>query len=290
MKRAVSFLVFAGALAACNGEANDEGGTPPRVTPTPTSTSVAMAPPAPESPATQEPEVEPPEPESTPPGPRSVEEETDDYLFEYSYPAAVGRIAPLASLLDRQIERRRTELARDSAAARRQARADGFPYNKHSYAAEWKVVSELPDWLSLAADIGTYTGGAHGNSRVDSLVWDKQRGRSMEAIELFTAPAALEEALGDRFCDALDRERARRRGEPVPEDSEDSFDQCPDIDELEVVVGSSNRRTFNRLTLYAAPYVAGPYAEGAYSVDLPVTRAIRDAVKPQYRASFTARN
>jgi hypothetical protein len=288
MKRAASVLAFAGALAACNGEASDERRAQPRVTPTPT--SVAVPTPVPESTATPEPEVEAPEPESTPPGPRSVEEETDDYLFEYSYPTAVGRIAPLAALLDRRLERRLAELARDSAAARRQARADGFPYNKHSYAAEWKVVSELPDLLSLSADIATYTGGAHGTSRVDSLVWDKQRGRAMEAIELFATPAALEEALGDRYCEALDRERARRRGEPVPEDSEDGFDQCPDIGELEVVVGSSNRRTFNRLTLYAAPYVAGPYAEGAYSVDLPVTRAIRDAVKPQYQASFTARN
>jgi hypothetical protein len=288
MKRAASVLAFAGALAACNGEASDERRAQPRVTPTPT--SVALPTPAPESTATPEPEVEAPEPESTPPGPRSVEEETDDYLFEYSYPEAVGRIAPLAALLDRRLERKRTELARDAAAARRQARADGFPYNKHSYAAEWKVVSELPDLLSLSADIATYTGGAHGTSRVDSLVWDKQRGRAMEAIELFVTPAALEEALGDRYCEALDRERARRRGEPVPEDSDDSFDQCPDIDDLEVVVGSSNRRTFNRLTVYAAPYVAGPHAEGAYSVELPVTRAIRDAVRPQYQASFTARN
>ena len=88
----------------------------------------------------------------------------------------------------------------------------------------------------------------------------------------------------------LSRERAKRRGAPIAEDSPDQFDQCPGIDELTVLVGSSNGRTFNRMTLYAGPYVAGPYTEGAYTVDLTVDRAILEAVKPEFRAAFTARN
>ena len=62
------------------------------------------------------------------------------------------------------------------------------------------------------------------------------------------------------------------------------------FDEIEVFVGSSNRRTFNRLTLYAGPYVAGPYVEGAYEVDLNIDSAVLEAVKPEYRTAFTARN
>ena len=289
MKRLVSVMAFAGALAACNGEEADEPAAPKAtatVAATPTPTSSASEPPVEEP----EPDESEPAAESPPGGARDIAEETEDFHFKYTYPLQAGRIAALSTLLDRRLARERRELARNSAEARREARADGFPYNKHSYTAEWKVVSELPDWLSLSADISTYTGGAHGNYGVESLVWDKQRGRSMDAIELFKAPAALEEAIEERFCDALDRERAKRRGEPVPEDSQDNFDQCPGIEELEVLVGSSNRRTFNRLTVYAGPYVAGPYAEGAYSIDLPVTRAIRDAVKPEYQGAFTARN
>ena len=79
-------------------------------------------------------------------------------------------------------------------------------------------------------------------------------------------------------------------GEPVAEDSDAMFDQCPKIGELEVLVGSSNGRTFNRLTLYAGPYVAGPYAEGAYEVHLPVDAGVLAAVKPEYREAFGARN
>ena len=35
---------------------------------------------------------------------------------------------------------------------------------------------------------------------------------------------------------------------------------------------------------------AGPYAEGSYEVTLPVTRAAKDAVKPEFAAAFTARH
>ena len=112
----------------------------------------------------------------------------------------------------------------------------------------------------------------------------------MNPIDLFSSPEALEEALGTRFCEALDRERAKRREEAPSYDPDDPFVQCPGIDALEVFVGSSNRRTFDRLTLYAGPYVAGPYVEGAYEVNLPVDSAILAAVKPEFRGAFSARN
>lgn len=267
MVRAFWVLALVGVMAACNGEAEGDSAPAATVTPTPTPTATAAS-----------------------NGARSVAEETDDFVFEYSYPAEAGQIVELASLLDVDLAEQREDLAAHSADARRDAREEGFPYNKYSYTAEWKVVSDVPGWLSLSADVATYTGGAHGNYTIRSLVWDKEAERSVDAIALFASPAALEEALGKRFCEGLDRERAERRGAPVAESSDAMFDQCPDIDELEVLVGSSNRRTFDRLTLYAGPYVAGPYVEGAYEVNLPVDAAVLEAVKPEYRVAFTTRN
>jgi hypothetical protein len=261
-------MVMAGALTACPSRAPDPE---PTATPTPTPTASASA-------------------SATSNGARSVSEETDDFLFEYSYPAEAGRIPELATLLDVQLAERREDLAKEAGDARREAREDGFPYNKHSYSAEWKVVTATTGFLSLSNDISTFTGGAHGNYTVESLVWDKKKEQAFDAKKLFVSPAALWEALEDRFCAALDRERTKRRGEPIAEDSPDEFDKCPGIDELEVLVGSSNRRTFNRLTLYAGPYVAGPYSEGAYEIDINVDRAVLAAVKPDYREAFSARN
>jgi hypothetical protein len=271
MVRAIWALALAVTLAACDNFGG--GGADPSPTPAQTPSPVATA-----------------SATATSNGARAVAEETDDFLFEYAYPSQAGGIPELAALLDRRLERTRAELAAGSGQARRQARSDGFPYNKHSHSSEWQVVADLPDWLSLSEDVATYTGGAHGNATVRSLVWDRKGGRALDAVALFVSPAALAQALGERFCDGLDRERAKRRGAPIAEDSPDQFDQCPGIDELTVLVGSSNGRTFNRMTLYAGPYVAGPYTEGAYTVDLTVDRAILEAVKPEFRAAFTARN
>lgn len=286
MVRLVSVLALAAALSACNGGTEKAG--EPVETPTPAQSEVAT-PPVPPVPPTP-----PALAERASNGARTVSEETDDFLLEYAYPAQAGRIPQLGALLDRRLENQRTDLARTAAEARRQARSDGFPYNKHSYSAEWKVVADLPRWLSLSNEFSTYSGGAHGNFGLESLVWDKEQRKAMEGIDLFTSPAALEEALGDRFCDALDKERAKKRG-PVEEEQPEeaggtSFTDCPKIGELTVLVGSSSGRRFNRLTLYAGPYVAGPYAEGAYEVDLSVDKAVLDAVKPEYRESFASRN
>jgi hypothetical protein len=273
MMRSIMALALAGSLAACDiggGSASDPAPTAtpkPTDTATPTATATAAS-----------------------NGARAVSEETDDFLFEYSYPSEVGKIPELAALLDARLARQRADLAREAEEARREARDNGFPYNKHSFSSEWQVVASLPGWLSLSESVATYTGGAHGNTNMRSLVWDKQAGKAMEAIALFTSPAALEKALGDRFCAGLDRERAKRRGAPVASDSQDEFDKCPGIDELEILVGSSNGRTFNRLTLYASPYVAGPYAEGEYQVNINVDRAILEAVRPEFREAFSARN
>lgn len=271
MKRLILVFALAG-LAACGAdESNPE--------PQPTESLTPAATPSPT-----------PRPSVTSSGARSVAEETDDFLFEYSYPAEAGLIPELATLLDLWLAQRREELAKDSADARREARSNGFPYNKHSYTAEWKVVAELPRWLSLSADVATYTGGAHGNYWVQGLIWDKEEEDAFDAKQFFTSPAALYEAVEERFCDSLDQERSKRREIPVEEFPDDPFAECPGIDELEVLVGSSNRRTFNRLTLYAGPYVAGPYAEGAYEVNVNMDAAVLATIKPQFREAFSARN
>lgn len=275
MMRSILALALAGTVAACDLGGGGDSDPVPTATPRPTATA------SPTDSATAT---------AASNGARAVAEETDDFLFEYSYPAEAGRIPELAAYLDRRLARNREQLGNDAVEARREARSEGFPYNKHSFTSEWRVVADLPGWLSLSEDIATYTGGAHGNYTMRSLVWDREAGRALDGVALFTSPAALEEALGDRFCDGLDRERAKRRGAPVAEDSQEPFDQCPGIEELVVLVGSSNGRTFNRLTLYAGPYVAGPYAEGAFEVNVDVDRAILAAVKPEFREAFSARN
>ena len=82
---------------------------------------------------------------------------------------------------------------------------------------------------------------------------------------------------------ALGAERKKRMGADFVDDG---FFPCPAIADLTLLVGSSDKRAFNRIGLIAAPYVAGSYAEGPYEVTLPVTPALLEAVKPDYRGAF----
>lgn len=220
-------------------------------------------------------------------GAMSVDEETELFHFEYSYPEEAGTIDALAQQLNADLTERREELATQAREGSEQAEDSGFPYNPYSFSKEWKVVADLPDWLSLSGDFSTYTGGAHGMYGLESLVWDKEVGRGFPAIELFTSPGALDTALGDQLCEALNREREKKRGEPVPSDSDSDFDQCVGVGEATILAGSSNGRTFDRITVWFGPYVAGPYAEGAFELDFPVDQAVLEAVKPAYRSAFS---
>ena len=203
--------------------------------------------------------------------------------FAYSWPAAVSRIPALATRLAKA---RDEELAGQKAQWQEQlsefAGEDCVTCKTLSSEVTWKVATDLPDYLSLTADIYLYTGGAHGMSGLDALVWDKKAGRE---VELFASTIALETALGKKLCDALDRERARRRGAPVVRDDEWSTD-CPSLNEATVIAGSSNGKTFDRIGVYFGPYVAGAYAEGPYELTFPVTASIIDAVKPEYASAF----
>jgi hypothetical protein len=224
---------------------------------------------------------------ATPAGANEVKETNDLYSFSYSWPAAAGNIPPLAQRLEGELEASKKELIANADKGKDESESNGFPYNPHYFSEKWKVVANLPHWLSLTGDFSTYTGGAHGNYGRETIVWDKKVGRGFPAIEMFASPRALSDALGDKLCAALDRERAKRRkGEPKGEGVSE-FDKCVGVDEATVLVGSSNGKTFNRIGVWFGPYVAGPYAEGAYELNFGVDKAILEAVKPAYKAAFS---
>ncbi|SFF74459.1 protein of unknown function [Novosphingobium sp. CF614] len=223
-----------------------------------------------------------------PPGTgRSIDVANDLYEFTYSYPDAAGAIPGLKDMLDSRLAGARSELASSARDDQAAAKKDGFPYRPHGYGAKWSVVTDLPGWLSLSADLYMYSGGAHGMSNFDSLLWDRRAEVARKPQDLFTGTDALRGAIRDSFCDALDKERTKRRGEPVKRDSEQMFSECIDPVAQTLILGSSNGRTFDRIGILVAPYEAGPYAEGTYEVTLPVTGAIMATLRPQYRASFS---
>ncbi|WP_292636272.1 DUF4163 domain-containing protein [Novosphingobium sp.] len=219
-------------------------------------------------------------------GGREEKVENDLYEFSYSYPDAAGAIPGLKANLDKQLEQSRADLIGSAKSGQAESKQNDYPYHAYSYGEDWKVVTSLPGWLSLSSEIYTYSGGAHGMTIFDTLLWDRQAEQARKPIDLFTSKEALSKALRTPFCAALDKERVKRRGGPIDK-SDDMFSECIDPIEQIVILGSANGRTFDRVGLLIPPYNAGPYAEGSYEVTVPVTGAVMAALKPQYRSSFS---
>ena len=138
----------------------------------------------------------------------------------------------------------------------------GFDYHPYDRQTGWQLVTEIPGWLSLSASMGSYAGGAHPNHWFDALLWDKAAGRRREASDLFRSKAALSQAIRQDFCRELDKQREEKRGAPVVRDKDEMFSDCIDPADNTIILGSSNRKSFDRIGILVAPYEAGPYAEG----------------------------
>ncbi|GMN03223.1 PdaC/SigV domain-containing protein [Erythrobacter sp. MTPC3] len=206
--------------------------------------------------------------------------------FLYTWPKQVAAIPALAEVLEEERTAQLTEQQELWADMGASCPPDSASCRTATYEAEWSVVADTDRFLSLSSSIYTYTGGAHGNFGRGSIIWDREAGRSIDPVQFFTSPAALDDAIGDRACAMLNKEREERRGEPVPVVATDWPNQCVDIAEAVIFLGSSSGAKFDRIGVYYGPYVAGPYAEGDYELTLPVSAAILEAVEPAYRDAF----
>lgn len=220
-------------------------------------------------------------------GARQVSLSSELYSFSYSYPGEAGSRQGLRMVLDRRLEEARTALIQQARESKKDSEANDYPFRPHTLATAWSVAAKPDGWLSLVAETDSYFGGAHGMYTFDSLVWNDRELKGVKPSALFTAPEALREAIRQRFCARLDALREECRGEPVPEDSDDPFDACIDpIEDAVIVLRSQSGDAFDTIAVLVPPYAAGPYAEGVYEVEIPVTRRVIAALKPEYRGVF----
>lgn len=231
--------------------------------------------------------------EAPPPAPpaakgRSESVENDAYTFAYSYPDPAAAIPGLREMLDQRLDAAKADVDTSANSGKAEAKKDGFPFHAYERQAQWKVVTDLPGWLSLSATLYEFSGGAHGMTNFDALLWDRGADTARKPGDLFTSQDALRDAIQAPFCEALDQQRAKKRGEPVQRSGQ-MFTECIDPTAQTVILGSTDRRTFDRIGVLVAPYEAGPYAEGSYEVTVPVTGKVMAALKPQYRSAFSVK-
>ncbi|WHO40541.1 DUF4163 domain-containing protein [Sphingobium sp. AP49] len=224
-------------------------------------------------------------PPARPAKPFDHSEKTDLLEFVYTYPAQAAAVPALVDRFSKAMAEAKADALKMAGEDRKSAKQSGFPFHPHSRETRWSVMADTPRFLALESSNYMFTGGAHGMTGYEALLWDKERRRETDFGALLTSEAAFAAAIHDPFCKALDRERTKKRGAPVPP-GDDDFSKC--IDPMKQVLAPTSRdgKLIDGIQVTIGPYGAGPYAEGSYDIKLPVDAAIYKVIKTEYQDAF----
>lgn len=222
--------------------------------------------------------------------PPSVEPElpASDLLVRYEAPALSFRwsLAPEAALEPALVSDMRAEALATRAKTIREAEdaaksaQPGDRQLQYQWIERWKPEAETDLLLAFSAQQYSFTGGAHGNVMLRSVIWDRGAGRRLNFAELFNDPKGAMAALKPAFCKGLDEERKSRRGGQLGS----NFADCPDFTAYAIVPMGDGEIT--ALRVLVPPYEAGPWSEGVYEITLDAG-LVRAFLNPRYAAAFT---
>jgi hypothetical protein len=212
-------------------------------------------------------------------------ESKSKYLdFEYGWSSEANAVPVLVKRFTADMQKDRASLTASARSDAAERRKHGYPFNPYSQVTNIATAGQTARLLSLRIDTYAFTGGAHGNSGTNALLWDRRLDKEIKLDSLLRPASGLLASFRGPYCRALDAERAKRRqGEKLGGE----FDQCPPFADLAVIPADPNRDgRFDRLLFVASPYVAGPYVEGEYEISLPVSAMQIAKLKPEYRKLF----
>jgi hypothetical protein len=234
--------------------------------------------------------------DTTPPAAKPVEpaarafafnEKNDLIDFHYGWSAEAAAVPQFVDRFREEMDKAKAELLASAKADKAFRDKKGYDFNAYSSTTDYTTAGQSPRLLSLSVEAASYTGGAHGNSGTNALLWDRLAAKEIKVADLFTALPNMDRLLTQPWCDALNQAREKKRGEPVG--GEGMFNDCPKLSEIAIIpTDKDGNGKFEQLALIASPYVAGPYVEGSYEIVLPVTADLIAAIRSDYRQNFEA--
>jgi hypothetical protein len=199
----------------------------------------------------------------------------------------------------RWAERNRTEAAK----ARRDEPEFFREGRRWTFERSYDLRSVVGRYISVLRDDGTYTGGAHPNSYMNTILWDRDARRRVNIRPLFRETAdngPTMTALAQLARVAVAAEKLQRDTinvdmpkEKLTPESLAKLDQfiSGGIEPTLLKVGpislapSTEADKSSGLTFHYSPYAVGAYAEGPYTVFVPWT-AFQSYLSPQGTAIF----
>ena len=191
-----------------------------------------------------------------------------------------------------------------SEAAKWRAEADGiyrrgddtFTFKdgrRYSYARSYEQRSAVGRYISIVRSDDVFTGGAHPNQSIDTILWDTQTKKRISIRPLFketSAKGPAMTAMAKLVRAAVFDEKKRRKLETVegtPDNNEWLKDITPSLLKLGPVTlaPSSEAGKSSGLTFHFSPYAVGPYAEGPLTAFVAWS-AFKDFLTPEGAAIF----
>ena len=139
---------------------------------------------------------------------------------------------------------------------------------------DYAVVSVVADrYVSILRTDYTYTGGAHPNTTLETVLWDEQTKKRISIRPFFNDLSDNSRAMVEiqnAVISSLTAEK-KERGTYDPSDNEWFKSLQPSLFKIGAVVlePSSEPGKSSGLTFHYSPYAVGPYAEGAYTAFVP---------------------
>lgn len=218
----------------------------------------------------------------------AFEEQTELYGLKFSWSPEAAVVPQLAERFTMDMKQAKADLVAGTKEDRDERVRRGFEFHPYETQVSYDTAGQSDRLLSLERAVYSFTGGAHGSSGSGAVLWDRKLAREVSVSDLLLRGTSWTGAIRQPFCVLLDREREERRGEPVRPD--DLFGECPKYEDVTVLLSDEDKNgRFDHIRVIADQYVAGPYAEGPYEIGLPITAAMIDRLKPNYRASFEPR-
>src|SRR5688572_14790826 len=116
--------------------------------------------------------------------PREVKVKNNLLAFEYSWPLEAFSIPKLNAHFEGEAAKAKAQ-AIETAREDKADRGKDVPFTRHESSTVWKILSDQPGLLSLAAEIDIFVGGAERSSLYSAILWDKKLERPIEVGDSF---------------------------------------------------------------------------------------------------------
>lgn len=181
---------------------------------------------------------------------------------------------------------------RDADKAWKQDPADFADGRSWGFERDYSLFSTAGRYVGVLRRDYVFTGGAHPNTAIDTILWDTQTKKQVSIRPFFTETAdngPTMRALAKLIRDAVAKEKKARDVDVAADPAKDEWlkEIAPSLLKLGplVLAPSNEPGKSGGLSVHFSPYAVGPYAEGLYTVVIP-WRAFAQYLSPEGRAVF----